>query len=76
MEVPKELMDKWKALRSAGDPQEIVASMPEENRVVDQTIRNVFSESKCSDEVFDAMAEYYRKKEEKIKQYIMPAPVK
>lgn len=70
MEVPKELLEKWKALRSAGDPQEIVATMAEENKVVDQTIRNVFSDGKCSDEVFEAMAEYYKKKAEKVKQYI------
>ena len=70
MEVPQALLDKWKVLRSAGDPQEIVTSMPEEKRVVEQTIRNVFSDGKCSDEVFEAMAEYYRKKAEKVKQYI------
>jgi hypothetical protein len=70
MEVPQALLDKWKVLRSPGDPQEIVASMPDESRVVEQTIRNVYSDGKCSDEVFDAMAEYYKKKAEKIKQYI------
>ncbi len=70
MEVPKELLEKWKALRSAGDPQEIAALMPEETRVVDQTIRNVYTEGKCSDEVFDAMASFYQKKAEKVKQYI------
>lgn len=70
MEVPKELLEKWKVLRSTGDPQEIVASMPEGQRVVEQTIRNVFSDGKCSDEVFDAMADFYQKKAEKVKQYI------
>jgi hypothetical protein len=70
MEVPKILLDKWKVLRSPGDPQDIIASMPEEKRVVEQTIRNVYSDGKCSDEVFEAMAEFYKNKAEKIAQYI------
>lgn len=70
MEVPKEILDKWAVLRSPGDAEKIVAGMPEEDRVSDETIRRVFLNGKCSDEVFKAMAEFYEQKANLIKEYL------
>lgn len=73
MEVPKELLDKWAVLRSPGDPKEIAELMPEEIRVVPQTIRNVFNDGQCSDDVFTAMADFYQAKADNVAKYLLPA---
>lgn len=70
MEIPKELLEKWKALRAHGDPKEIIALMPAEQRVSEQTIRVAFNEGQCSEPVFLAMAEFYKKRAETIAQYL------
>lgn len=73
MEIPKELLKKWKVLKAFGDPGDIVLSMPEHERVSEQTIRNAFENGKCSEMVFKAMAEFYQKRAEIIAQYVHPA---
>jgi hypothetical protein len=70
MEVPKELLEKWKQLRAHGDTEKIASSMPEETRVSDETIRRVFSQGQCNDDVFKAMASFYEERAEMIKQYL------
>lgn len=70
MEVPKEILDKWAALRSPGDAEKIAASMDETERVSDETIRRVYKDGKCNDQVFKAMAEFYEQKVEMIKEYL------
>lgn len=74
MEVPQELLEKWKMLRAHGDTEKIAASMPEDVRVSDETIRRVFAQGQCNDDVFKAMAAFYEERSELIKQYLMPTP--
>ncbi len=66
MQIPEELLSKWKALRSQDDTEKIA----EDAKTTSQTIRNAFNWGKCSDEVFKCMAAYYENKAEVIKQYI------
>lgn len=70
MEIPKELLEKWKVLRSQGDTKAIVDSMPDGQKVNPQTIRNAFNEGECNPEVFKAMAEFYTKRAESIAPYL------
>ena len=66
MNIPNKLLDKWQALRSESDTQKIAEAAD----VSGQSVRNAFKDGKCSDELFEAMAEYYREKESLIKQYL------
>lgn len=66
MQIPEELLNKWKALRSEEDTEKIA----EKAETTSQTIRNAFNWGKCSDKVFTAMAAFYTAKVELIKQYI------
>jgi len=70
MELPKEILEKWKQLRSHGDTEKIASSMPEEVRVSDETIRRVFTNGQCNEDVFKAMAAFYEERAELIKQYL------
>lgn len=67
MEIPKELIEKWKVLRSPGDSEKmsgrLLGSAPE-------TFNRAFRENKCRDEVFKIMAEFYEEKANMIKEYI------
>lgn len=70
MEIPKEILDKWAVLRSPGDAEKIASGMPEDERVSDETVRRVYKDGKCNDQVFKAMAEFYEQKAEMIKEYL------
>lgn len=70
MEIPKELLDKWSKLTAYGDPKKIVESMPENERVTEQAIRNALNDGACSDTVFKAIAEFYKNRAEIIAQYL------
>lgn len=70
MEIPKEILEKWKQLRSHGDTEKIASSMPEDVKVSDETIRRVFTSGQCNDDVFKAMATFYEERAEMIKQYL------
>lgn len=70
MDVPQEILKRWKALRNHGDPKDIVESMPEDQRVDKETIRRVYKQGKCNSEVFKAMADFYVKKAALIEQYL------
>lgn len=70
MEVPKEILEKWAALRSPGDAEKIATGMTEDERVSDETIRRVYKDGKCNDQVFEAMAKFYEQKAEMIKVYL------
>lgn len=70
MEIPKALLEKWKALRAYGDPKAIADSMSEAERVTEQTIRNAYKDGECSEPVFKAMAEFYRKRAATVAQYL------
>ena len=65
--VPDELKKKWEDLRSFGDGKKIADSSQDVNEV---DVSRAFSTGECSDEVFHAIAEFFKKKEESIKQYL------
>lgn len=71
MKIPTELLSRWKELRSHGDLQKIVESI--DDKVSDSTISNAFINGQCNDEVFEAMAEYYKEKEAMINGYLKVA---
>lgn len=66
MKIPDELFSKWKLLRSQGDGKKI----SEEKGVTQMDISRAFTTQECSDDTFNAMAEYYKAKEEKVKEYL------
>ncbi len=70
MEIPKDILEKWKALKATGDPKKIVESMPDNERVVIQTIHNAFNDGHCSEAVFKAMGDFYKKRADTIAQYL------
>lgn len=65
MTVPKDLRDKWEELQSAGDIQAIADKAGKSY----ETIRAALSRGECTDEVFKAIASYYREKEQFIKSF-------
>jgi len=70
MEVPKELLDKWQALRSPGDLEKICESMPQDIRVSKETIRRVFTEGQCSSDVLKAVGDFYEERISTIAKYL------
>lgn len=68
MQIPSELLKKWDALKSEGDPQKIADTVA--GGCTSQTVRNAFKTGKCSDELFKAIADFYEQKLELIKEYI------
>lgn len=67
MKVPVELMKKWEALRSFGDGKKIAESSPDVNEV---DVSRALNTGECSDEVFHAIASFFKKKEEEVNQYL------
>jgi hypothetical protein len=67
MEIPKELIGKWKVLRSKGDSDKMVEKVPGSAA---ETFNRAFREGRCRDEVFKAMAEFYEEKANLIKEYL------
>lgn len=70
MEIPKELLDKWQTLAAYGDAGKIAESMPEAERVTPQAIRDAMSKGTCSETVFKAIGDFYKKRAEIIEQYL------
>ena len=66
MIVPKKLLNKWKVLRSEHD----VRLISSEVGVSTVTVSEVFRTGKCNDSLFEAMAKFYTKKAETVKQYL------
>lgn len=67
MIVPKELMDKWVALRSPGDSSKMSKKLPGTDK---ETFNRAFREGKCNDGVFKVMAKFYEDKVKLINQYL------
>lgn len=67
MILPKELMDKWSALRSAPDTGKMAKDNPEYHV---ETFNRAFREGKCNDDVFKIMAAFYEEKAKLIKEYL------
>lgn len=67
MKIPEELQKKWDELRTHGDNKKIV----EENTGINEMdVSRAITNGECRDEVFDAIAKFYKSKERKIKQYL------
>jgi hypothetical protein len=71
MEIPQALLDKWSKLRSHGDGKKIVEAAAEKGVTIsDAYISRAFANGECSDEVFEAMASYFKEKEEKVNSFL------
>jgi len=66
MQISQKLMNKWVALKSKED----TAKVAELAKVSSQAVRNAFREKKCSTPLFIALANYYKKKGEMLKEFI------
>lgn len=66
MRIPDELFKKWTELRSHGDGKKI----SEEKGLGEMEISRAFTTQECSDDTFNAMADFYKKKEERVNQYL------
>lgn len=66
MKIPEALIEKWKALRSHGDGKEIA----EANGFTEAQISKAFINKECSDEIFEAIAAFFKEKEERVKSFM------
>lgn len=66
MKIPEELLNKWKSLRSHGDNTRIA----EKKNVTVVDVSRAFTFGECSDDTFKAIAEFYKEKEEIVKEYL------
>ena len=66
MNIPNEILGKWEILKSNGDCKAIA----EKAGVSYWSVSKAISNGKCTDEVFQAIADYYKEKQEMIKSYI------
>jgi hypothetical protein len=62
MKIPDEVFAKWKELRSFGDGKKI----SEQTGVTENDVSRAFTGQECSDETFEALAKFFKEKEEKI----------
>lgn len=67
MKIPDELFKRWHELRSHGDGKKIA----EANKgVTEMDISRAMKDGSCLDHVFEALAEYYKTKDGKVKEYL------
>lgn len=66
MKIPDELFKKWVDLRSYGDGKKIA----EAKELTEMEVSRAFNTQECSDETFKKLAEYFKQKEETIKEYL------
>lgn len=67
MIIEKDLLDKWKALRSPEDTGKLAEKM---EGGYPELFARAFRDGKCNDEVFKAMADFYEGKAKLIKEYL------
>jgi len=63
MQIPEELFTKWTALKSYGDYGKISKA----HKILRNDITRAFKDKRCADEVFKAIADFYKKKEAEFK---------
>lgn len=68
MVIPKEILDKWKELRSHGDGKKIALENPD--RINEMDFSRALNSGECSDEVFEIIGNFFNKKIERIKQFL------
>ena len=66
MTVPKKLQDRWRSLYSAGDFEAISKA----SGYSTVTIRSGFNSGECSEKVFEAIAGFYKDREEMVNEYL------
>ena len=67
MQIPEELLKRWAELRSFGDGRKISESAP---GITENDVSRAFNKGECADDVFEAIAKYFKQKEEKIKEFL------
>lgn len=67
MKIPEELLKKWSELRSHGDGVKIADQNPS---VTVQDISRAVNSGECSDTVFNAIAGFYKEKENRVREYL------
>jgi hypothetical protein len=73
MQIPAEILEKWKTLRSESDTEKIGDLCVEKKHPQSkETIRAVFRTGKSSDELFEIMGSYYEAKMEMVSVYMPP----
>lgn len=70
MKIPDKIFAQWMDLKSHGDGKKIA----EKNGLRDMDVSRAFTTGECPDDVFKAIAEFYKDKLEIINEY-MPDPV-
>ena len=65
MQIPDELLVKWKSLRSRGDNEKLNAMLekPLERQTAITTFARAFSRGYCPDDVFRVLNKFYTSKE-------------
>lgn len=66
MTIPNEILSKWALMKSQGDAVKIA----ENSGISAETIRRALRSGQASNEVFEAIAEFYAEREDMINQYI------
>lgn len=67
MKIPEKLIEKWKLLRSSGDNLKISQA---NKGVISMDVSRAFKSGECSEEVFEAIASFYKAREKKLKTYL------
>lgn len=73
MQIPAEILEKWKTLRSESDTEKICDICTQKKKPhTKETIRSAFRTGKASDELFEIMGAYYEAKMEMVSVYMPP----
>lgn len=67
MDIPKRMLERWKALQSPGDAGKMVSKV---ERGYPEMFLRALRIGRCSEEVFKVMAKYYADKAKMIKEYL------
>lgn len=67
MKIPEELMKKWLDLRTQGDGKKIVEK---NDGITENDVSRAFTTGSCSDNIFKIIADFYKEKENLIKEYL------
>lgn len=63
MQISEDLFQKWASLKTQGDFQKIVDENPGFNN---NTITRAFKKRKCKERVYEAIFNFYKRKEERM----------
>ena len=67
MKIDGKILQKWNTLYSPGDAAKVIEQMEADNKVGIMTIHRALKKGDCSDVVFEAIATFFNKKEQRIK---------